>query len=194
MSRGAVMTPMGTPNEKIQLYPESTDILLVAPHGIAEDDENTDRVTLQAANRLGCTAIINTGLPRKKLNLNSIPDAERHPAFIQTIKKALAPIGQTRMIWIHGMKDRSAESEACRKKIEGPIHCLIGCGLPDRLTAGSEIVTSLADRLNGSGLRTIIATDQRSKFRGYSARNMNQWFRISGYCFSRVESMQLELF
>ena len=50
---------MKTLNENIRVLSGSTDIVLVAPHGLAKDDENTDRVTQQTADRLACEAIIN---------------------------------------------------------------------------------------------------------------------------------------
>lgn len=184
---------MGTLNKDIQVQSGSTDIILVAPHGLAEDDENTDRVTQQTAERLACAAIINTGLPRKNLNLNSIPEAERHPTFIQMLKQAIGPAGRSRVIWIHGMKDQSAAMAARQINAGTPIDCLIGYGLPDRLTASSDTIMRLVALLNTGGLHTRIAADRRSNFRGHSARNMNQWFRKNSYRFSRVESLQLEL-
>ena len=63
---------MGIPNQDIQVLSGTREIVLSAPHGLSEDDENTDRITQQTANRLACAAIINAVLPRKKLNLNII--------------------------------------------------------------------------------------------------------------------------
>jgi hypothetical protein len=61
------------------------------------------------------------------------------------------------------------------------------------LTANSETVTRLADRLNGGSLRTVIVADQGSKFRSYSVRNMNQWFRPKGgnLCDKMVQTFNL---
>jgi hypothetical protein len=184
---------MGTSSKEIQVLSGKTDIVLVAPHGPAEDDENTDRVTQQTAERLTCTAIINVGLPRKRLNLNSIPEAERHATFIQTLKSTIAQDGRSRVIWVHGMKDKSAAVEAGKINAGASIECLIGYGLPDRMTANPETTACLVSLLNTRGLRTVVAADERSKFRGHSAGNMNQWFRNNGYRFSEVESLQLEL-
>lgn len=184
---------MGTLNKDIQVLPGAADILLVAPHGPSEDDENTDRVSQQTAERLACAAIINTGLPRNQLDLNNIAEAERHPTFIPTLKQILAPVGSSQVIWIHGMRDESAVAEARHTNAKTPIHCLIGYGLPDRLTAAAETITRLAARLNAGGLNTFVAADRRSKFRGYSANNMNQYFRINHYPLARLESWQLEL-
>ncbi|MGD8344677.1 MAG: hypothetical protein PVI38_18035 [Desulfobacterales bacterium] len=184
---------MGMRNREIQVSTGSTDIVLVAPHGLAEDDENTDRVTQQTAERLACTAIINIGLPRKQLDLNSIQQAKRHPTFIQTLKSTIEPGERSRVIWIHGMKDKSAAVEAGNLNAGAPIDCLIGYGLPDRMTASPDTITCLVSWLNTGGLRTVVAADDRSKFRGHSAGNMNQWFRNQGYPFSQVESLQLEL-
>ena len=171
----------------------SADIVLVAPHGPAEDDENTDRVAQQAAERLACAAIINVGLPRKQLDLNRICQARRHPTFIQILKSTIANGARSRVIWVHGMKDKSAAVEARRIHAGAPLDCLIGCGLPDRLTASPDTITRLESLLNTGGLRTVVAANDRSKFRGRSTGNMNQWFRINGYPFSQVESLQLEL-
>jgi hypothetical protein len=184
---------MRTLNENIRVLSGSTDIVLVAPHGLAEDDENTDRVTQQTAERLACTAIINIGTPRKKLDLNSIQQAKRHPTFIQMLKSTIAPGERSRVIWVHGMKDKSAAVEASNLNAGAPIDCLIGYGLPDRMTASPDTITCLMSWLNTGGLLTVLAADGRSKFRGHSAGNMNQWFRKNGYSFSQVESLQLEL-
>jgi hypothetical protein len=184
---------MGTLNKEIRVLSGSTDILLVAPHGLSEDDENTDLVTQQTAKCLACGAIINAGLPRKQLDLNSIPEAERHSTFTRTLKQAIAPAGRTRVVWVHGMKDQSAAGEARKINSGALIHCLIGYGLPDRLTADPYTVGRLATLLNAGGLNTVVAADPTSKFRGHSARNMNQWFRNNRFPLSRVESIQLEL-
>lgn len=184
---------MGTWDKNIRVLPGSTQIILVAPHGLAEDDENTDRVTQQTARHLGCTAIINTGLPRKNLDLNRIAGAERHPTFIQTLRHAISLGCRSRVIWVHGMKDQSAAREARNLNAGVRIDCLIGYGLPDRLTASPDTVAHLAAGLNAGGLNTVVAADERSKFRGHSALNMNQWFRQNRFSLSRVESLQLEL-
>ena len=180
-------------NKDIRVLSGSHDIVLVAPHGPAEDDENTDRVTQHTAQLLGCMAIINTELPRKNLDLNRIPDAERHPTFIPILKQAISSDGRSQVIWIHGMKDQSAAAEARHMKCKAPLHCLIGYGLPDRLTADPDSIAQLTAGLNAGGLNTLVAADIRSKFRGHSAGNMSQWFRNNRYPISRVASLQLEL-
>jgi hypothetical protein len=184
---------MGALDENIQVLTGSTDIVLVAPHGLAKDDENTDRVTQQTAELLACAAIINIGLPRKQLDLNSIQQAKRHPTFIQTLKSTIANGERSRVIWVHGMKDKSAAVEAGKINAGAPIDCLIGYGLPDRMTAEPKTIACLVSLLNSGGLRTVVAADDRSKFRGRSTGNMNQWFRNNGYPLSQVESLQLEL-
>ncbi|MGD8962303.1 MAG: hypothetical protein PVH43_07295 [Desulfobacterales bacterium] len=184
---------MGTLNRDIRVLSGSTDIVLVAPHGLAENDENTDRVTQQTAERLGCAAIINIGIPRKKLDLNNIQQAKRHPTFVQALNATIAQGERSRVIWVHGMKDKSAVVEASNLNSAAPIDCLIGYGLPDRMTADPDTIAGLVSWLNSGGLHTVVAADGRFKFRGHSAGNMNQWFRTNGYSFSQVESLQLEL-
>jgi hypothetical protein len=184
---------MDSPDREIQVLSGSTDIVLVAPHGLAEDDENTDRVTHQTAGRLACAALINIGIPRKKLDLNSIQQARRHPTFIPTLESTCAQGERPHVIWVHGMKDETAAVEAGNMHAAAPIDCLIGYGLPDRMTADADTITRLASLLNIGGLRTVVAADDRSKFRGHSADNMNQWFRNQGYPLARVQSLQLEL-
>ena len=184
---------MGSRNREIQLLSGSTDIVLVAPHGLAEDDENTDRVTHQTAKRLACVAIINIGIPRKQMDLNSIQQAKHHPTFIQTLKSTVTQRERSRVIWVHGMKDNSAAVEAGNMNAAAPIDCLIGYGLPDRMTADPDTITRLASLLNSGGLRTVVAAAERSKFRGHSTDNMNQWFRNQGYPLAQVQSLQLEL-
>ncbi|MGD2096602.1 MAG: hypothetical protein PVG35_03420 [Desulfobacterales bacterium] len=184
---------MGSRNKEIQVLSGSTNIVLVAPHGLAEDDENTDRIAKQAAERLACAAIVNIGLPRKELDLNNIQEAKRHPTFIQTLICIVVNGVRSRVIWVHGMQDKSAAVEARKINAGAPIDCLIGCGLPDRMTASPDTITCLVSLLNAGGLRSVVAADDRSKFRGHSTGNMNQLFRNNGYPFSQVESLQLEL-
>ena len=184
---------MRASNKEIRVLTGSTAIVLVAPHGLVEDDENSDRVTQQTAERLACVAIINSGIPRKRMDLNSIQQAKHHPTFIQTLKSTIAQGERSRVIWVHGMQDKSAAVEAGNIDVAAPIACLIGYGLPDRLTANPDTIACLVSWLNTGGLRTVVAADGRSKFRGHSAGNMNQWFRNNGYPFSQVESLQLEL-
>ncbi len=108
----------------IKLIEGTTDILLIAPHrpvyeGEPKNDENTWPIVERSAHHLGCSAIINTvyrkpdkknpvSVKNKRLDLNLIEDAERHPTFLDSIRTVVNSPGKTLVVWVHGADDGKA--------------------------------------------------------------------------------------
>ncbi len=196
----------------IEFISGSTNILLVAPHGVETpplDDEATAELTREIQGHLKCYAIINptfrkpTGselqkrnngeksVDAKVLDLNKVAQAELHPNFIPKIKEVLDKKGLTYVFWIHGIDD---------KNINKGIECYVGCGQPNtkakksqeaRYTATQETINGALTQLNNVGIKTILAPEY-SKYRGWSQSYMNQWCRIKDYPLEQAQSIQLE--
>ena len=207
--------------DDIKVIPGNPRLLVIAPHGVAtkpKDDINTDILTYEIINQLGCCGIINDvfrkpremkepNLENKDLNLYNIEQAQLHPTFLDEIKKILKTPGKTLVVWIHGMKNSSAKIEAKNKasRFEGKadaLHALIGFGQgvspktgepKNSFTARKETVNRFKNLLTEYGLTTILTRKDADNFRGRHEDYMNQWFVNQGYERSQVESIQLEI-
>jgi len=207
--------------DDIKVIPGNSSLLLIAPHGVStkpKDDINTDILTHEIVKQLGCCGIINDvfrkprkmkgpNLENKDLNLYKIEQAQMHPTFLDEIRKMIKPPGKTLVVWIHGMKNSSAKTEAKNKasKFKGradALHALIGFGQGDSpktgepknsFTARKETANRFKNLLTEYGLTTILTRKNASNFRGRHEDYMNQWFMNEGYKRSQVESIQLEI-
>lgn len=195
----------------------NSSLLLIAPHGVAsrpKDDINTDILTHEIVKQLGCCGIINhvfrkprnmnaPNLENKDLNLYKIAQAQMHPTFLDEIRKIVKSPGKTLVVWIHGMKNSSAKTEASQFKGNADaLHALIGFGQGDSpktgkpensFTACKETVNGFKNLLTEYGLTTILTRKNASNFRGRHEDYMNQWFMNEGYNRTQVESIQLEI-
>lgn len=207
--------------DDIKVIPGNSRLLLIAPHGVAsrpKDDINTDILTREIVTQLGCCGIINhvfrkprnmnaPNLENKDLNLYNIAQAQMHPTFLDEIRKIVQLPGKTLVVWIHGMKDSSAKTEAKNKASQfkgnaNALHALIGFGQGDspktgepenRYTACKETVNRFKNLLTENGLTTIVTRKNADNFRGRHEDYMNQWFMNEGYHRTQVESIQLEI-
>jgi hypothetical protein len=185
----------------------NTNIILIAPHGHKEDDENTGKLTRAIRNKLDCHAIINEVYRRPKklengtfekpdienkiLNLNYKPQAEQHKRFLDKIKAFITDADNTHVFWIHGIKDENLDAEATEMGIPG-IKGLIGYGQPDRHSITVEKAQALLDNLKAAKLNMVFTKDDADNYRGWSQDNMNQWFRQEQNGYAGVQSIQLE--
>jgi hypothetical protein len=55
----------------IKIIEGDTRILLITPHGVMSDDDNTDLIAFEVQNRLKCYAIVNDEIQRDVRNFNS---------------------------------------------------------------------------------------------------------------------------
>jgi len=199
----------------------NSSLLLIAPHGVAsrpKDDINTDILTHEIVTHLGCCGIINDvfrkprnmnapNLENKDLNLYKIAQAQMHPTFLDEIRKIVKLPGNTLVVWIHGMKNSSAKTEAKNKASQfkgnaDALHALIGFGQggspktgkpENNFTACKETINRFKNLLTENGLTTILTRKNADNFRGRHEDYMNQWFMNEGYNRTQVESIQLEI-
>jgi len=137
--------PLGNPASKthttskakellsVKFIKGSTDVLVIAPHGVRTepmDDERTDRVASEIANQLGCSALINDSINRKERDYNRRNIAEKDDEFITNFRSVLDADGATLVLWIHGYdeKNRPVLEKQLGIKENGSLDCLIGVG------------------------------------------------------------------
>ncbi len=170
------ITPM---KKNIETIKGSANILLIAPHGYPDDDENTGEVARLMAKRLGCYAVINevyrkpeeievrgsgekkwkpSNKAKKIVNLNRRKQVEKYlkAEFLQPIlnftNEILSSHGKAFVFWIHGIDDENLESEIQQMKVREDIHVLVGIGQGkiDSPTAYPKTVDWLCTLLKGN--------------------------------------------
>ena len=180
--------------DDIKIILGNTKILLIAPHGVAKkprDDINTDQLTYRIAERLKCSAIVNDVFKRTDLDFNDVVHASTHSTFIPAIRGVVDAPGRTLVVWVHGIDDGNLKREIVEMGIKDEVQCLIGYGLPDRLTAEKKTIDDLIRLFRANSIIAHVAR-VGSNYGGNSTRFMNQWFRLNGYKFLDVQSVQLE--
>jgi hypothetical protein len=149
------------PNRKksVKFIKGSTDVLVIAPHGIKtkpRDDKNTDAIATEITNQLGCSALINDSSKRSKLDYNSRADAETDEKFIKNFRSILDTEGPTLVLWIHGYDKGNGPALENQLGIRdnGSLDCLIGFGQgrPNRYTAKSDTVNRLISVFSDQGI------------------------------------------
>lgn len=199
------MTAKPAPTE-IELITGKNPILLIAPHGIYGDDDNTDKLTRKMAQRLNCYAVINgiysrpvaatKNKPAKVadkaaliLNLNSISQITAHlkDEFLDPIIKYTDEIkainGSPLVVLIHGIENKNANNHY-GKDTDIVIGIGLGHGSPDSLSCDRKLSDKLQGLLGKSGtkkIRTVysdnyLPTAPTSKYAGSDEDNLNQLF------------------
>ena len=111
----------------------NTNILLIAPHGVKGDDDNTGKLAKAIQKKLKCHAIINETFkkPEKDENdkygdadidnfladLNYRLHAEAHPTYIKEITNKINDPNTVHVFWIHGIYDKNLADERRIKKL-----------------------------------------------------------------------------
>jgi hypothetical protein len=199
---------------EIEIIRGSTRILLIAPHGFVDDEENTGVLARAIADRLGCYAMINECYrkPRKSaqetpdkergvLNLNRLNQVETHlkEEFLEPLLEIVHYIiqnqGQALVFWIHGIRDQNIH-KAVYAESDG-VHVVLGIGQgdPERITAPRKTAKALRRSMRQNPIRPINAHVARkgSDYCGWHPNIMNQLFVNKGYDHSSVQSIQLEI-
>jgi hypothetical protein len=185
------------------------NILLIAPHGVNGDDDNTGKLARAIRKLIGCNAIINEAFkkPEKNKNgqygdpdienrladLNYIPHAQVHPRFIEDITNNINDPGNTHVFWIHGIDDDNLTEE--KKKYDyGDAKCLVGYGQGNGngYSMVAEKTQQLVNLLTENGLSAVETNENSEDYRGASATNMNQYFKKTDGDLAGVQSVQLE--
>ena len=162
------------------------NILVIAPHGVPQDDKNTDLITRQLAENLECCSVVNDVYrkPKKRkdkttrqieyeqpdkdkkiVNANRRNQVEQHldQEFLQPILAHTQTIidgyGKALVVWIHGIADGNIKAEAKDMRANEDIHLLIGIGqgVPDRFTAYNETADELIELLKRNQKKPITA-------------------------------------
>lgn len=165
----------------IDLIPGNTHILLIAPHGHKDDDENTGKLVRLIAKQSGSYAIINeiyrkpnppdddeiANKATKRVNLNRIRQVSEHlkKEFLNPLlaykNKIIEQYGKCYVFWIHGAADLSVETDSSSKDVQA----LIGYGqdtveAEQRHTVLSlDIIETIIQGLNQEGLKAVRAND-----------------------------------
>lgn len=190
-------------------------ILLVAPHGFRDDDENTGRLAREIAGKLGSYALINEHYRKPKKNKRDVPDKQRavlnlnrcnqvekhlRHEFLLPLLGFVREINDNRspafVLWIHGIKDINIE-RAVGNGHSTDIHVALGAGQgsPDRWTAPQQTTVALLESLRSNQTRPIHGAFalRGSDYCGWHPNIMNQYFLQRSYPHTSVESIQLEI-
>lgn len=187
------------------------NLILIAPHGYPDDDENTGGLVRSVQKILDCSAIINESYRRPKLlkkkpkvyeksslkerilDLNDKADAEKFPYYIEQIQQSIKKPESTIVVWIHGIDDRNIKDESKELGLKERLHCLIGYGQPGHETCSPELKDILLQVLNAAGIKSTHTRDDAPNYRGFDDSNMNRWFKVGVKGLEAVQSIQLEL-
>ncbi len=184
------------------------------------NDVRTGVIAEKIQRELGCCAIVNDRFVKPtmetarstgdfRLDLFRTDHGGKVPGYLERIKELVHQDGKTLVLWVHGISDKFAV-ERGREHIENGLfsgepeglHALVGYGqggdpktgdANDSLTASRSTVEAFCEKLSSQGMTTIPTRPEASNYRGRDTKRLNQWFVRSGYGFSRVESMQLEI-
>ena len=200
--------------EGIETLPGNTNpnLLLIAPHGYPDDDENTGGLVRSVQKILDCSAIINEvyrrpkllketpkkvyekhSLEKRILNLNYKPQAEKLAYYIAQIRQSVKEPDSTIVLWIHGIDDKNIKDESKALGLKERLHCLIGYGQPGNDTCSLELKDILLQALNATGIKSAHTRDDALNYKGHDDSNMNRWFKVGGKGLEAVQSIQLEL-
>lgn len=206
-------------NPEIEFIPGDKKVLLVAPHGYNDenDDENTGKLTRLIAEQIGCYAVINETYRKTKqaekpnkrnkiINLNDITQVEKHlkKDFLDSLMSYKDEItekhGNALVLWIHGAKNLNVINNVPEEADFKPedVKILVGWGQKtddNRFTAKKETVDNLIKLLTDNDLPAIYADPDKNpnRYCGWDKKNMNQLFRAGKYCDEKVQSIQLEI-
>jgi hypothetical protein len=86
----------------VEFHKDKTDILIVAPHAVKNDDDNTEAIAFNMTAELECRSLINNKIKRGEGNYNSQTDATEDAVFISNIRSVLDAPGSTMVAWIMG--------------------------------------------------------------------------------------------
>jgi hypothetical protein len=188
---------MAKQKNQVAIIDGSTDILIIAPHGVkgkgVRKDTNTDILARLVAKELGCSAIINDSIKRSECDYNRISEATKDKRFITAIRKVLDADGPTLVVWIHGMGEVNKEKERVKMKLKGALDCVIGYGQPNKTSARKITIDELSGLFRDKSITALPSADT-GYFRAHESDNMNQWFRKQKEYsdLNRVQSVQLE--
>jgi hypothetical protein len=189
--------------ERVSVINGKRPIILVAPHGYDQDDQNTDLIAETIANQIDAYAVINRGWERSdsvdyahdKADCNNVYHCKEdvvREEFLEPIirfkNRIIRDFDRAFIFYIHGMSNK-------HRKISGDPNLDIvvgyGAGSPHSFTCEDWQKNFLISNLNQAGLRTYEGK-KGGAMSGWSRNNMNQYFRKWEHD-PLVSSFQLEI-
>jgi hypothetical protein len=189
--------------ERVSVIEGINPVIVVAPHGYKQDDENTDLMVEYIAYNVNCFAVINRGWERSdsvdylndKADCNNIYHCKEdvvREEFLDPIirfKNRILTRNQIAYIfYIHGMSSRH------RKISKDPSLDVVvgyGAGNPSSLSCDAWQKNYFLHSLNMSGINAYEGK-AGGQMSGWSRQNLNQYFRKWDYD-ANVSSMQVEI-
>ena len=189
--------------ERVSVIQGRNPLIVVAPHGYDQDDQNTDLMAETIAGQLDCFAVINRGWERSeavdylrdKADCNNVvhcmEDVVREEFLEPIIRfkdKVLTRSESCYIFYIHGMSNRH------RKSANDPALDIVvghGAGSPNSYTCELWQKDFMLHELNRSGIKAYEGKKGGS-MSGWSRNNLNQYFR-KWELEKSVNSMQLEV-
>jgi len=189
--------------ERVSIIEGKKPILVIAPHGFQQDDENTAFIAEYIAKTIDCYAVLNRGWERSE-NVDIFNDradcnnaAHCHEDVVKD--EFLDPIIRFRnrlrktnqmvfMYMIHGMADKHRTLSGNNK-----LDIVIGhgAGTPDSYSCDVWRKDLFIKLLDDAGV-TAYEGKRGGQMSGWARNNMNQLFR-KWYSDPSMQSMQLEI-
>ncbi len=188
--------------ERVQTIEGDVPVLLVAPHGV--DDQNTDIIAEEVADKFGAYAVINKGWERSSsvdywrdlANCNDVKHLHSEVVkeeFLDPILRYVASIKRKHnekalVLVLHGC-DNKAKEESDDQFLD--IILGFGAGNPPSYTCSRRLRKAFAYYLQRENF-VVYEGRPRGKYSGRSKNNLNQLFRF-WYPDPDVNSLQLEM-
>lgn len=189
--------------ERVSVIRGIAPVIVVAPHGYDQDDQNTDLLAETIAGQIGCYAVINRGWERSEAvdylrdkadcnNVNHCLEDVVKEEFLEPIirfkDKILSQGDSCYIFYIHGMSNRH------RSLANDPMLDIVvgyGAGSPNSYTCELWQKDFMLHELNRSGIKAYEGRKGGS-MSGWSRNNLNQYFRKWEHE-DAVNSMQIEI-
>jgi hypothetical protein len=204
------------PHAGIEWIDGAVNGLIIAPHGVTGNDDNTGTLARHIARHSGFHAAINEVFKRPNhprqadpenhmVDLNRIDQVTTHldrlflKPLLERKENLVKKHGELLIAMIHGINDANLQRYIVETDAPPDTAVLIGYGQGDRShswSASSALVDNLIDLLktNPFGGITAQATAlSYHNYRGGHRNNLNQLFRQDDHLDNRVQSIQLEI-
>ncbi len=177
-------------------------LLVVAPHGNQDDDQNTDIIADVIASEMNAYYVINIGWRRAAeavlgegiANLNNIKHCQLIPCkqefldqIIEFKNNILTKSKRAHILYVHGM------SNAVRRKTNDNVDIVIGYGQgqPPSYSCNLYYKTAFVVRMQEEKFN-VYQGKAGGRFSGWKHDNLNQFFRRYQQD-DRVQSVQIEI-
>jgi hypothetical protein len=189
--------------ERVSIYEGKKPVIVVAPHGYENDDENTSVIAKKLAKSLNCYMVVNNGWERDEVvdcfrdkadcnnTLHCHEDVVKEE-FLDPIlrfkNRILNYHSSAYVFYIHGMsnKHKMIAGDSDLDMVVG-----YGAGVPDSITCETWRKDLFLHLLSDQGFN-VYEGRKGGMMSGWARNNMNQLFR-KWYQDPRVHSLQIEI-